>query len=558
MISWFQTYFQKHVKLVLILLLVAVIIPFVFVIGATPGIGQAERKPLQQPFFGHNLGNETEASKLFRDAQFSAQLRGAFQATGPQLQQFALNRIAGLALADELALPPPTEAQVSAYIAQLPVFQNEQGQFDQQRYTQFGDALKNNPQFSAADAARVMRDDARLDQLSKLLGGPGYVTEADVKEQLTRSDSTWSVNVASLDYAKFNPDIPVNDAAVQKFFEENSFRYEIPARPRLSVVEFKTAEFMPANAPTEAEARAFYEANAARFPAPPEEKKDEKAPALSLDKLGAPASDNFPKVRAQVEAAMKQEAARRAASKAANDFTVALYERRVKPNSPELESFLTSHGRAATPIAPFTFDSPPSDRPWLAGYADELRRLSADRLFSDPLPTPDGFAVALWRESLAAHQPLLVEVREKVVADYRESEKRKRFIEHGRALKTKLENAVKSGTDFAKAAGAEGLEVKAYENFTLRQPPREMPYQAATAIPSLEAGQVSDMTAAADKGYLVHVAQKRLPDLAAGSARYAEVRQQLMQFTASANEGAVLNALVEAELRKNAPAGAQP
>lgn len=558
MISWIQTYFQKHFKLVFALLLIAVIVPFVFVIGATPGIGRAERKRLEQPFFGHNLGNETEASRLFRDAQFSAQLRGAFQATGPQLQQFALNRIAGLALADELALPEPTEKQVSEYIAQLPAFQNEQGQFDAQRYAQFGDALKGNPRFSAGDAARVMRDDTRLEALSKLLGGPGYVMDADVKQQLTRTDSTWTINVATLDYAGFKPEIAVTDAALQKFHDENSFRYDIPARPRLSIVEFKASEFMPPNAPTEAEARAFYEANAARFPAPADDQKDPKAPSIALGEKSSAATDNFPKVRAQVEAAMKQEAARRGAAKAANDFTVALYERKAKPNSPELESFLAAQRRTATPIEPFTADAAPADRPWLAGYADELGRLGAERFFSDPLATPDGFAVAIWRETLPAHKPLLAEVREKVAADYRESEKRKRFIEQGRAVKAKLEAAVKAGTDFAKAAAAEKLDVKNYANFTLRQPPPDLPYQATSALQSLEAGQVSDMNAAADKGYFVHVAQKKLPDMTPGTPRYDEVRKQLMQFTAAANEGAVLNALVEAELKKSAPADAQP
>jgi len=58
--------------------------------------------------------------------------------------------------------------------------------------------------------------------------------------------------------------------------------------------------------------------------------------------------------------------------------------------------------------------------------------------------------------------------------------------------------------NFATAAAAEKLEVKSYAGFTLRAPPQDIPYQAFGALQQgLEAGQVSEMTADAEKGYLV-------------------------------------------------------
>ncbi len=559
MISWIQTTFQKHTKLVMFFLLVAVTIPFVFTIGAAPGIGRAEAKALEQEFFGYNLGNDEQARRIFRDAGFSAQLRGAFQASGPQLQQFALNRIAGLALADQLGLPAPTEAQVAAYIATLPVFKNDQGQFDQLRYQQFADSLKASRDFTTADANRVFRDDARLEALSRVLTGPGYVLPADVAEQLKRTDTAWTVAVASVDYAKFAPAIEVTDAALQKYYEDNSFRYEVPARPRLSLIEFKSADFVPPVPPTEAEARAFYTVNQARFPVPPDaQQKDPGTPAFALGQNATTPADHFPKVRAQVEAAMKDEAARRAASKAANDFTVALFERRAAANSPELDAFLAAQRRSAQPLAPFTFDAPPADRPWLANYAEQIGRLNAERYFSDPLPTPDGYLILLWNETLAGYKPLLPEVREKVAADYRESEKRRRFADHGRALRERLQAAVKAGRSFEEAAKAESLDAKTYAGFTLRQPPQDLPYAAYSALQTLEAGQVSDMISTGDQGHLTFAVEKKLPDLSPANPRYAEVREQLMQFTAASNESALLSALVEQELRRTAPATPAP
>jgi len=557
MISWIQTTFQKHTKFFLLFLLIVITIPFVFTIGAAPGIGQAGHKTLEQEFFGYNLGNEQQARRIMSDGSFSAQLRGAYQASGAQVQQYALSRVAGLALADQLSLPQPTEKEVSAFIAQLPAFKNEQGNFDQQAYQRLADSLKGNPQFSVADATRVLREDARLDALSKVVSGPGYVLASDVAEQLKRIETSWTLAVASLDYATFEPNIAVTDEVLQKYFDDNSFRYEVPARPRLSAVEFKNAEFTPANAPTEEEMRTFYNANAARFPVPADaDKKD--APALSLD--GQPAAtDNFPKVRAQVEAAMKEVAARNLASRAANDFTVALFERKVAANSAELTQFLSAQNRSAAPIAPFTFDAPPADRPWLANYAEPISRLGSERFFSDPLPTPSGYVVLLWNESLPSYKPMFTEVRERVATDYRDGEKRRRFNEQGKSIREKLQAAVKAGQSFADAAAAQKLTAKTYASFTLRQPPQDLPYAAYGSLQTLEAGQVSEMLAESDKGHFVYAAEKKLPDVSPSNPRYAEVRQQLMQYTASANESALLNSLVESELRKSAPAtAAQP
>lgn len=550
MISWIQTYFQKHFRTVFAVLLGVTIISFVFTIGAAPGIGRAGNKLLEQRFYGHNLGNEQEARRVFRDGNFSAQLRGAYQASSAQLQEYSLGRIAGLALADELHVPAPTEKELGAFIGNLPAFKNEQGNFDQARYKQFEDSLKTSREFTIADANRVFRDDARLEAVGKIISGPGYVLPSDVAEQLKRSDATWSLAVASWDYASFDAGVQANDVALQKFFDENAFRYEIPARPKLSIVEFKTAEFVPPVAPTEQEMRAFYEQNKARFPAPADDKKD----VTKLADAAKTPTDDFPKVRAQVEQVLKDAAGRSRASKAANDFTVAVYERKVAANSADLAALLTAQHRAAVQLQPFTFDNPPADRPWLSNYAEQISRLNKDRFFSDPVPSPEGYIVLLWNDALPSHKPMLGEVKDKVSADYKEAEKRKRFVEAGKALRAKLQAAAKSGK-FEDVAKAEKLDVKSYANFSVRQPPQDLPYAAYGAIQTfLDKGEVSEMVATGDKGVFTLVVDRKLPDTSTANPRYAEIQKQLAQYTAAANESATLSALVEAELKKNAPA----
>jgi peptidyl-prolyl cis-trans isomerase D len=549
MISWIQRYFQKHFRLVFALILIAVAVPMVFIYSASGGKGDSHGggKILQRPFFGYNLGNAEQTRRIFSDASWSIRLKAGYDALqGDQLQQYGLQRIAGLALADKLRLPVPTAEQVAKVVTTLRAFHNEQGQFDQARYTQFGDSLKTRTDFTGADVNRILRDDLRLEALGKLIGGPGYVLPRDIKEQLRLADSTWTVQVATLDYAAFSPAINPTEDTLKKFHADNAFRYEVPARPRLSLVEFKGADYLPPVAPTEAELRAYYDANIARFPVPAEAGKKDDKPALTP---AAPV-DNFPKVRAQVETALKTAVGARGASKAANDLATALFDRKLAANSAELTTFLAEQRHPAKAVAPFAPDQPPADLPWLGNYADQIARLSAQRHFSDPLPTTDSFAILLWNESLPAYKPLFTEVRDRVLADYKETEKRQLFIARGQALRAQLQAA---GTNFATVAAAEKLDVKTFANFTFRQPPQDIPYAAFTALQNLEAGQVAEMIAEAAKGYLVYAQERKLPDLTPANPHYAELQQQMMLRTSANSSSAYLAELVEHELKKTEP-----
>lgn len=553
MISWIQKYCQRHIRVVFFLVLIAVGLPMIVIYSSSgSGSGGGGTKVLERPFFGVNLANQEQARRVFADGELSAYLRAGYAALqGGQLQQYSLQRVAGLAVADELHLPAYTidSPQVKAYILTLRAFQNQEGQFDQSAYTRFADSLKAGGPFTTADVNRVLRDDVRLEALTKIVGGPGYVLPPEVKMQLSRLDSSWTVQVASLDYASFSPAINPTEETLRKFHEEYSFRYDVPARPRLSYLEFKAADFAPPVAPTEAELRGFYNTNIASFPVPAEAAKPDAA-------LPATAVDNFPKVRDQVEAALRNLASRRIASQAANELTVALYERKLAANSPELAAFLTSQGRAPVGLAPFAPDQPTADKPWLANYAEAISRLSRERFFSDPLATPDGIIVLLWQESLPAYKPFYSDVRDRVASDYRETEKRRLFIERGNALKAQLQAAAKTPAGFAAQAAAEKFEVKSYANFTLRQPPQDLPQPALATLARLETGQVSDLVGLGDKGLLVYAQEKKLPDLTAANPRYAEVQGQLMAFIASNNENSYLGELVELELKKTTPVDA--
>ena len=346
MISWIQRYFQHHFRVVFALVLLATIISFIIAFGpgSSVGRGSQQRAVLTREFFGYNLGSQEDQSRLFGDANLSATLQTGYNSIeSSDLQNYALQRAAALNLADQFHIPATTSSEITDFIKGLRAFNGEDGQFDPRRYETFRDSLKTNPRLTEATVRRVLSDDVRAEKVKKVIAGPGYVLPSDVKAQLDRADSLWTVAVVTADYASYHPSIPVTDAALAKFFEDNSFRYTIPAQVVTSAVFFPSAAYTSSVSVTEAEVRGYYTSNPARWP----------NPAVKFGTKSDPAVD-FAAVRSQVEAALKLERAQRIAVKAASDLSFALYEGKVTVGSPAFDALLASQHVSLRALAPFS------------------------------------------------------------------------------------------------------------------------------------------------------------------------------------------------------------
>lgn len=560
MISWIQKYFQQHFRIIFAVLLAVVVISFVFTFGPSGGLGRADRPFVERHFLDYNLNDANDQRRLFGDAQLSAQLRfGAFMGIDEaQIQSYAYQRGAALHLADQWNIPSATEAEITDAIKNLRMFQGQDGQFDANAYKTFRDNLKTDARGSTeADIKRVLSDDVRMEKVNKLLAGPGYVLPGDVKNQLVDADTTWTLSTATADYAAFKTDLKPTDADLTKYFEENAFRYEVPPRIVTSYVEFPTTAYLSQVNVTDAEVRAFYDENPARFPKPAEVKPAVPNPAAPTPPPANPDAD-FAFVRPQVEAALKLERAQKLAVKAASDFTVALFDGKVS-SGPTLDTFIAARKLTLKPLAPFTREAGPAELGGSREIAEEAFKLSESRPVSEALQTPGGAAVLFWKDTQPARKPLFNEVRDRVVTDYNENEKRKRFVELGKTIKAQLEARLKAGDTFEKAAEAASrpadikLDVKSIAPFTMRNRPQDLDYSVAGALQRLEKGQVSDMIVNADKGIFVYAADKKLPELTESNPLYVETRTQLANYTARMAAGAYLSELVQKELKRGEP-----
>ena len=147
-----------------------------------------------------------------------------------------------------------------------------------------------------------------------------------------------------------------------------------------------------------------------------------------------------------------------------------------------------------------------------------------------------------------------------MTADYLESEKHKRFVESGRALRTALEARIKAGDTLAKAVTASSaaipatLSTKSWPAFTLATPPKDIDYNVYSALEGLQKGELSQMITTGEQGLIVYAADKKLPPSDPVSPKFIEMRGRLASYTASRSGSELLATIVEAELAKTAPA----
>jgi peptidyl-prolyl cis-trans isomerase D len=550
MISWIQRYFQHHFRIVFGLVLLATIISFIIAFsGSNVGRGTGQRAALTREFFGYNLSSQDDQARLFGDANLSATLQTGYSSLdNADLQNYALQRAAALTLADQFHLPATTNQEITDFIKGLRAFAGEDGQFDAKRYETFRDSLKTNPRLTEAVVRRVLADDVRAEKVKQVISGPGYVLPADVKAQIVRADALWTLGVATADYASYNPSIPTSDLALAKFFEENSFRYTVPPRVSVSAAFVPYVVHLLSVKVTEAEIRDYYSANPGRWPNP------EAKPGVKAD----PAAD-YAVVHAAVEKALKLDRAKRVATKVASDLSFALYEGKIAPGSPAFDALLAAQHLTLTPLAPFTREDGPAEFGGSPEIAAEAFKLGTNRSYSDALAAPNGAVVLFWKETLAPRQPSLTEVRAKVAADYAENEKRKRFVETGRVLRSQIETRLKAGDTFEAAVAAAGsatstkLTAKILPPFSLRTPPKEADSSVLGTLDRLDKGQVSDMSIVKDQGVLVYAVDRKLPDLSETGPAYTAMRAQLAAVNARIGTSSYLATMVAQELKKSEP-----
>lgn len=533
MISWMQIVLQKHYKWLFSILLVIIIVAFVFTIGATPGIVTTPPQDAKVEFYGFNLRSENDMRFLSRGAELSYYLNTARGLPGVEMERAVLDRAVLLYLANQLNVPGPSDAQFSEYLRSKRAFLDPlTGKFSNDRYTQFVDAINNNPEFSQELVAQILVDDYRISKVMSALSGPGYVQPLEALLEAERRETRWTVAIATYERGNFQPDLVVDEEKLKAFYEQNSFRYERPEQVVVSYVLFPAEAYLDKTGePTEAQIESLYRRNPQRF---------------GVDASGNPKP--LTDVRDAVVEAWKKERASRLALEAAAGLEVTLYEesyaKRISQGSDSLKQLLASKGLEAKKLEPFSERSLPRNAPIPAEGLAQALVLTPDRFYSSAIATPDGAALLLLDETIPAEVPSLENIRAAVEADYKSNERSRLFVEQGKAWEESLQAAATSAEAFMAKARELGMQVETYGPFTLMTPPSAVDAFILRQLLEMNQGEVSPMLAFGEEGTFIYVISKEVPEIDANAPEIKEMLTQLTYFSAGVTGQTILNDLV--------------
>jgi len=543
MITKLQTIFLKHNKVLFSILLVVVLVTFVLTIGPQSFFGGPDPMKVEaRNFFGYNLNNENNVRSMMVDAQVSAAFHPELGLRGDSLGEYAYMRVAALGLARQLGLPRPTRDQVDAYVRSLDAFSNPQtGAFDAEAYRATVSMLKDRAGFSDEQMSRVLRDDTLINTVRTSLGGPAYIVPFEIRQDYLARETSWEVDIATFDYNSFQPQLDPTVEQLEAFYDSNPERYAEPEKIRVAVVRFDAASFIDQiAAPAEDVLAGYFERNRFRYQRLFDDRRkaaaDAAAAALGTE---APAAEpeaqtvTLADVRSDVENDWRRDQARGLAGERAERFSLALWENKIERGSEAFDQQLAQSGGTLVPVPAYTRGSSPAPSVLPNALAETMWvHAESVRYFSDPVETPDGAAVAIFQERIAARQPAFTEVNARVEQDWKAEERRRLFIERGAELRAELEAAVAAGTSFADAATGLGLAVESPEPFKGSDVPVELLRNQAWAQAQYTApGGITPMVASATEGVFVHVRSKTVPEISDDSpelAQFMENRRGIM------------------------------
>lgn len=509
MITWLQTAFLKHNKIIFGALMVVVIVTFVLYVGpyGMGGGGDRGMRVERRDFFGFNLNNANDQQAMIQSAMISAQLNPDLGIDRNSLEHFAYARAAALGIANQIGIPAPGQSRLDRFIRSRDVFMDpETGRFSAAQYQEWLTMVRMSLGMSEAAIARVLKDDYRITQVLEVLSGPGFQLPFEQRQNYVDGQTSWEIMIATKSLADFEVDLDPEVEVLREFYNSNTARYRVADRLQVQAAQFQANRFMHHVAtPGEMELEAFFDRFSFRYQNFPTEENPDVEP-VTLDD---------PEVRQRVINDFRMERATRLARESSDAFLGELWDAEVARNSPDLPSIVERFGGVLREVAPFARGEAAFD-PMIPNTTRQNAWMfvEGDRFYTDIGQTRDGAVVLLVQELIPAHLPPFEEVSERVRADWIQQERRRLFADSGEEVRSDLLAELDLGADFEQAASARGLAVERLDTFTGVNPPRALLMSNAwSQVRNMQPGELSRMTMEANQGTFVFVIDRILPDV---------------------------------------------
>ncbi|MBI1356093.1 MAG: hypothetical protein GC160_17265 [Acidobacteria bacterium] len=237
------------------------------VVTLIPNVFSSQPTDLNDPVLVQVGDEAVKASEVYQGLREYAQA-----GTPPESMAFMARQIVDNLIEEKVLMQEasdlgvrPTDAELAQWIKEQMPFLWQGGQFNSAQYQQL---IMQRFQMSVPQFESDLLKDLTIElRLRRLVTGNIVMTEQDIKDAFEARNQKAQVDYLLIKAADFRNDVKVTDEALAAFFEQQKFRYRIPEKRTVKVIDVTPAKDVDVSV-SEAEVRAFYEQNRYRFETP--------------------------------------------------------------------------------------------------------------------------------------------------------------------------------------------------------------------------------------------------------------------------------------------------
>jgi|GEM_PF-2188770 len=442
---------RKVVKYVLGTLLTLVALSMV--VTMIPNVFSSQPVDMNDPVLVEVGDESVTATEVFQGLREYAQAGTPADSMAFMARQVVDNLVEEKVLMQEAANlgVRPTEAELAGWIREQMPFLWQGGQFNRAQYQQM---IMQRFQMSVPQFEADLLKDLTIElRLRRLVTGNIIITEDELKEVFEARNEKAQIDYLLVKAADFTSQVEVTDAKLSEYFEAQKFRYRIPQKRTVKVIDVIEPAGEIETEVTDVEVRTFYEQNRYRFETPERvmashillmtvnpEAPDPSAAQLPADKV------------AEVEAKAREVLEK---VKAGEDFAKLAEEYSEDPGTKGNGGDLGWVYRGVM----------------LPEFEEAAFALNEGQVSQDLVKTDYGFHIIKVEKKDRPQLKSLDEVREQIVADLKAE--RQEVLRMERL--DKIMSEISSDVSRVDAIAAEyNLPVMTYSNFDQRTPPADL------------------------------------------------------------------------------------
>lgn len=412
------------------------------------------------------------------------------------------------------------------------IFSGRDGKFAMETYENFIREIGSRG-FTREVFERLIRHEVGQQHLVATYGlGGKLITPQEAEYLFKRDNESLTVDAVFFSGSNYLSQVTVNETNAQYFFEQNMAQYRVPDRIQVKYVKLDGSNYLAkadetvakmTNMPQIVEAIYRQRGGTNFF-------KDDSGRGLLL-----------PEATPKIKELIRMDVALGEAKKTAADFITAAFT--ASESAPTVAEKLAAFEKAAESSSLKVVETPAFDQSMVSNELTNLPpevksaafRLSEEEpITPSPITTDDAVYVVALKQQIPGRNSKFSEVKDKVLADFKENEARRMARTAGQKFSENLEKGLSGGRSFTSIAAEENVKPVALPAFSLTT--RSLPElkdrldlnRLQNAAGRLGEGKSTDLMATEDGGVVLFLRkrtavaddrlQRELPEFARGMA----------------------------------------